>query len=206
MLERALSVAVEAALEAGRMLREEFHRGPRGSGGTAPIDTEAEGCIRARLEAAFPSFGYRGEETGVRPGDDPARWWVVDPNDGTAAYLRGHRGASVSIALLQDGQPVLGVVYSPCFPDDRGDLVAGGPELGLTRNEVSLPARALPRELDRRSVVIVSQSADKKPGLNLRCSAPARYRCLPSIAYRLALVAAGEGEACVSLQHPRAVD
>ncbi len=47
-----LDLAVAAAQEAGAMLREEFHRGPRGEGGHADIDVEAELAIRARLTAA----------------------------------------------------------------------------------------------------------------------------------------------------------
>src|SRR5215472_8184804 len=63
--ERPLAVAVEAAREAGAMLREEFHRpgGPRGSGGHADIDAQAEARIRGRLLRACP-WGYLGEETG----------------------------------------------------------------------------------------------------------------------------------------------
>ncbi|MCE7874157.1 hypothetical protein DYH09_27810, partial [bacterium CPR1] len=90
------------------MIRREFHAGPRGSAGHAPIDHEAEELIRARLTAAFPDWGYRGEETGAKAGSDPDHWWVVDPQDGTAAFQLGFRGSTVSIGLLQRGRPVLG--------------------------------------------------------------------------------------------------
>ncbi len=91
MLERALSVAVESALQAGARLRADFHRpgGPRGGGDKADADTEAEREIRSRLTAAFPRWGYRGEETGVQPGEPGEPIWLVDPNDGTRDYLAG---------------------------------------------------------------------------------------------------------------------
>ena len=102
MLEKALFVAVEAAQAAGQLLRREFHRpgGPRGTSGHAPVDDEAERLIRQRLLDSFPTWGYRGEETGHVPSTEPFLW-LVDPNDGTSAYLKGWRGSAVSIALLR---------------------------------------------------------------------------------------------------------
>lgn len=196
---------MEVAREAGEMIRQEFHAGPRGSAGHAPIDHEAEEMIRARLTTAFPEWGYRGEETGSQAGSDPDRWWVVDPQDGTAAFQLGFRGSTVSIGLLERGRPVLGVVFSPTYPDDRGDMIAGLVGEPLTRNGQLVPRRCWD-PLGPQSVVIVSQSADKKPGANLRAVAPARIRAMPSVAYRLALVAVGEADGGVSLQNPRAVD
>jgi fructose-1,6-bisphosphatase/inositol monophosphatase family enzyme len=68
---------------AANLLRAEFHRegGPRGAGGHAPIDTEAETAIRERLLAAFPEYGFIAEEEPRH--DRPARdrdqhVWVVD--------------------------------------------------------------------------------------------------------------------------------
>src|SRR3954468_16623627 len=123
-MDRALEVAVAAALRAGEVLRADFHRpgGPRGKVDKAEADTEAEHEIRARLQEAFPTWGYRGEETGTRKGERGQPIWLVDPNDGTRDYLVGRRGSSVSIGLLREGRPVLGVVYSIVYPDDAGDL------------------------------------------------------------------------------------
>lgn len=63
--ERALPVAIGAAKEAGEMLLAEFLRegGPRGRGDHAEIDEPAERVIREGLMAAFPDWGYCGEET-----------------------------------------------------------------------------------------------------------------------------------------------
>lgn len=133
------------------------------------------------------------------------RCWVVDPNDGTASYLQGMRGSTVSIGLVRSGVPVLGVVYSPLYPDDGGDMFSGAEDCGLFRNRDRIEPRSL-GPLTRDSVVMMSQSADKKPTGNFKLVAPARYRSLASVAHRLALVAAGEAEGAISLQNPRSVD
>jgi ADP-ribosyl-[dinitrogen reductase] hydrolase len=203
-LQRALEIARDAAREAAARIRADFHRpgGPRGSGHHAEVDEEAEAAIRERLLAAFPDVAYTGEETGsTGPRDAPYRWYV-DPNDGTAAYLKGFRGSAVSIALVRDGEPVLGVVHAPLAPDDGGDEIAwaeGGP---LLRNGHPVERAPLPEVLSAGDVVLVSQAGDRNPAGNAACCAPAAYRTLPSIAYRLALVAVGEAEAAVSLNGP----
>src|SRR5688500_18981307 len=116
-LERPLAVAIETARAAGALIRAEFHRteGIRGNGvDHADVDDEVEIFVRARLLEEFPGWGYRGEETGSTGLDPPPRFvWLVDPNDGTRNFLQGTRGMAVSIALLRDPLPVLGVVYSP---------------------------------------------------------------------------------------------
>lgn len=200
----ALTVATEATLAAGEILRNEFHResGPRGNKGHCPADDAAEQVIRRRLNTAFPKWGYRGEETGyIPPGDPEHHLWLVDPNDGTSAFQKGWRGTAVSIALLRDGLPVLGVVYAFAAPDDRGDLISWAEGTQLRRQGIPVDHNRM-QVPDGQQVVFVSQGADKYPEGNLRCVSPWRYRAIPSIAYRLALVAAGEGVAGVSLNCP----
>lgn len=203
---RALEVAISAARAAGDVLRRAFHQpgGPKGVPGKAPADTEAEHVIRKKLLDAFPDWGYRGEETGSQSSADPDRHvWLVDPNDGTVSYQSGYRGTAVSIGLLRDGRPVLGVVYAFAAPDDNGDLIAWAEGCGtVRRNGEPLPPAKFPAALRADDVVLVSQAADRKPEVNALAFAPARFRAVPSIAYRLALVAAGEGVAAVSLNSP----
>lgn len=204
-----LDTAVTAAQAAGAILREAFNRpdGPIGRGGHAEADRPAEKMIWERLHTAFPEDGYLGEEmpeVARSPGAN-GRLWVVDPNDGTSAFMRGFRGATVSIALLLEGEPVLGVVYAYNWPDDNGDLLAwarGGP---LLRNGTPI-APDWPNEPGPECVVFVSQDADKNPEANAACVAPMRFRAVPGIAYRLALTAAGEGVAGVSLNGPNIWD
>ncbi len=204
----ALEQAVLAAKEAGNVLLEELRRpeGPRGTAGHSPADDEAEARIRRRLELAFPTFGIRGEELSSqdRASSDPHHHvWLLDPNDGTSAFVKhGARGSAVSIGLLRNGVPVLGVVFAYAAPNDQGDLLAWAEGCSFTRNGKPVSRAAFKQVLDSGDTVLVSHGADARSNANARYVAPARFRGLPSIAYRLALVAVGDAEACVSLNGP----
>jgi ADP-ribosylglycohydrolase/fructose-1,6-bisphosphatase/inositol monophosphatase family enzyme len=203
MYRAQLDCAVAAALAAGAMLREEFHRpgGPRAHGPDhADVDEEAERVIRSRLLEEFPEYGYEGEELGDS-GHAREYRWIVDPNDGTNSFIKGFRGSAVSIALERAGEPVVGVVYAPCAPDDDGDLFAWAEGCGpLLRNGEPVQ-RCWATEAKNELTIIASLGADGHPLENARFAAPMRFRTLPSIAYRLALVAAGEAEATFSLNN-----
>ena len=204
----ALEAATQAARDAGDLLRADFHRprGPRGADDKADADLEAEELIRGRLRDAFPGWSYLGEETGRAGGQPGAPLWLVDPNDGTRDYLKGRRGSAVSIGLLHEGRPVLGVVFAFGYPDDAGDLFVWAEGCGPLRRNGRPGEPRLPQRLQAEDVVLVSAKGDRDPEGNLRCADPARYRAVPSIAHRLALVAAGEASAAVSLFAPGAWD
>ena len=80
------------------------------------IDHEAHALIRDVVLRAFPEHGFVGEDGDTDPAvllTDPRPHWVVDPLDGTANYLRGYPQFAVSIALVEAGEPLIGVVYDP---------------------------------------------------------------------------------------------
>jgi 3'-phosphoadenosine 5'-phosphosulfate (PAPS) 3'-phosphatase len=87
------------------------------------VDDEIEAALRKQLLELLPAR-WRGEETGVLAGAGGPYCWLVDPHDGTSAFLAGEGGSSVSIALLRDGVPVLGVVHAPLSPDRGPDTIA----------------------------------------------------------------------------------
>jgi ADP-ribosyl-[dinitrogen reductase] hydrolase len=206
----ALAVAQDAALKAGGILRDDFHRpgGPRGSGDKALADVEAEREIRRLLLDAFPEDDYVGEETGTeRRGSGNARVWLVDPNDGTSSYIKGCRGSAVSIALLDHGTPILGVVYAFAAPDDRGDLFAFAQGCGpMRRNDCPVQRAAWPECPDKNTIFLLGQDANALSEALAFLIAPARFRAVPSIAHRLALAAAGDGDVAVSVNAPGAWD
>ena len=199
-----LAAVIAVVKEAGDLIRQDFHLagGPRGHGHHADVDEEAELVIREKLLGAFPEWGYLGEETGSAGPTSAEYKWLVDPNDGTASYLKGMRGSAVSVGLVRDGVPVLGVVFAPTYPDDKGDLIAWAEGLPLTRNGIEIRRSTLPEILGKDDVVLLSQDADRASKANAELVIPARYRAMPSIAYRLALVAVGEAEVAVSLNGP----
>ena len=199
---KELRTSIDLALQAGEILRRDFHRwgGPRGHGDHAEADEEAEWIIRNELIKEFPEYRYRGEETGsVESNDDHV--WLIDPNDGTSSYLRGGRGSAVSIGLVRKGIPVLGVVYAFAAPDDNGDLIYWAEETELMRN--GNPVR--PHwDLSQRNhvVILVSTHREHLMSTILETIYPYRYRAFPSIAYRLALAAVGDGNAAISWHNP----
>ena len=208
----ALALAIEAAREAALILRRDFElpAGARGFDRHADADDEAQLAIAARLLPFDPSWGWRAEELAPPdrpPTSNPAHLWVVDPNDGTESYLRGLRGSAVGIALLRDGVPILGVVYAVVAPDSAGDLFAWAEGCGpVTRNGIPVDRAPWPTALSPAVVVLVADRADARSSLNASRVAPARFAAVPSIAYRLALVAAGEADLTVSRSGPTGWD
>jgi len=194
-----LPEVIAAVQDAGAILRAEFHRpgGPRSQENHAMIDVEIERRLRDRL-LPLGAAGWLGAETG-RLIARSAFTWIVNPNDGTFAFLKRIRGSSVSVALLRDGRPVVGVVYAPTAPDDRGDLVAWAEGQPLTRNGAIAPPPRQSNALDWRAVVALSERAADYAAANTRCLSPARFLAIPSNAYRLALAAVGDVDAAISL-------
>lgn len=197
LLEDAL-VIVRAA---GEMIRAEFHRdgGPRALGpGKAPIDTEVEGFLQEHLLALHPC-DWHGEELPRRSHGHADRW-VVDPQDGTRAFLKGLRGPAISVALVRGDCPILAIVFAPTAPDNRGDLFAWAEGLPVTRNGMVLaPLPATRSAFDASTVVAMNETAGDYALVNHRAFAPAGVLAVPSIAYRLALSAAGEADVGVSI-------
>ncbi len=214
-------VATALAL-CGGLLRAEFHRpgGPRGAGSTAPIDTEIEEILKRRL-LSLHACDWHGEEL-PRVDTGHPDVWVVDPHDGTKAFLNGERGSSISIALLRAGHPIVAMVYAPTAPDDGGDYFLWAEGLPPLRNgrklepigpgfapyiydadrdgDMSWPPRSPePLAYDHATVIGMNEEAGEFAAANHRRFAPAGIRAIPSIAYRLALAAASEVDIALSL-------
>ena len=134
---------VVAAVEAeGERLRAEFYapQGPRGSRGNCPLDREIEERLQALLQALIPAQ-FCGEECAVTPGTRAGWVWLVDPHDGTFEYTAGRRGSAISVALLCEGRPVMGVVHAPDAPDRGPDTIAWAEGAGpIRRNGVAVQA------------------------------------------------------------------
>lgn len=102
-------------------------------------DREVEAAMRAILAAEVPGHGILGEEHGREHVD--AEWvWVLDPIDGTAAFITGKPSFGTLISLAHRGKPVLGVI-DQAFTDERWLGAAGRP---TTLNGVPARVRACP--------------------------------------------------------------
>jgi len=203
-----LPFVIDLVRQAGDRLAVEFVRpdGPRFSNtDTSPIDAEIEVFLRERLTKLLPAR-FVGEEEGVLAAEANGYCWVVDPHDGTRAFLEGRRGSAVSVALLRDGKPVLGVVYAPTSPDRGPDMIARAEGGGIIRNGAPVNIDLSRRTLAEDDVVFLNHGAGQRPIWSSAACLPARFMPLPSIAYRLARVAAGDGIATITLRPVSAHD
>jgi myo-inositol-1(or 4)-monophosphatase len=128
MTKSFLEVAVEAALEAGRILAEEFQRPAdityKGDVDlVTQADRRSEQAIVARLRSVFPKHAILAEEGSGQENASPYRWYV-DPLDGTTNFAHGYPCFSVSIGLAEGGRMRVGVVHNPLsnelFAAERG--------------------------------------------------------------------------------------
>ena len=198
-----LPTVIAAAEAAGERLVAEFThpQGPRGRGGSdSPVDDEIEADLRVALLDLLPAR-WRGEETGTSDDGGGQFGWLVDPHDGTQSFLRGERGSAVSIALLRAGIPVLGVVHCPQPMDGPADTIAWAEGLPhVLRNGQEVWHRIYARPGTENDVVLVGRSIDDWPeGYATLLRPMTRHVMMPSIAYRLARVAAGDATAAVCL-------
>ena len=152
------------------------------------IDMDADRMLRARLTLLDPEAGWLSEET-IDSAErlTRVRVWVVDPIDGTRDYLRGRPGWAVSIALVEGGRPVIGVLDAP-GRDERWRAEAGK---GATRNGQALKVAA------RASLVGARVPADTLPKADGDLTMVAKPN---SIALRMAMVAAGEADLVAALR------
>jgi myo-inositol-1(or 4)-monophosphatase len=152
------------------------------------VDLAADALLRERLMALDPEAGWLSEETADSADRlNCVRVWVVDPIDGTRDYVRGREGWAVSIALVEGGRPVIGVLDAPARGQHwraragSGATLNGQPIRASTRLELPgarVPADVLPRA-DADLVTV------DKPN---------------SIALRIAMVAAGEADLLATLR------
>lgn len=108
------------------------------------VDVAAERAIKFVLAAAFPAYGFFGEETGKEHADAESLW-LVDPIDGTKAFVRGYPIFSVQIALMQRGELVFGLSCAPCWNEGLGEVVWAEAGHGAWRGLLDTPLAAYER-------------------------------------------------------------
>ena len=179
------------------MLEAEFSRprGPRGSYSKAPVDVEIEEFLHHALTALLP-VPFRAEEKHDITPDAGGTLWLVDPHDGTSAFLGGFRGSAVSVALLHQCVPVLGVVYAPSSPDRGPDLISWAEGLPTVLRD-GVPVYGQPD--NSGTLLLAHHYAPTKLAEWHSRAAPGQFFAMPSIAYRLARVACGDAAATCSL-------
>ncbi len=187
--DRVSAIAAEAGALAMARFGAEVKRWEKAPGHpVCEVDIAVDQLLRERLSALLPEAGWLSEETvDSRERLGGRRVWVVDPIDGTRDYLRGRPGWAVSIALVEDGQPVIAVLDAPARGEHWRAVAGDGAFRGAERLRASdrteitgarVPADALAKA-DRDFVTVA------KPN---------------SIALRMAMVAAGEADLIATLR------
>jgi len=199
--ETDLQLLIDAAKESSKIATKFFQSDPQvweKSDDAGPV-TEADLAVNTYLEGVLrterPDYGWLSEETE----DDckrleKSRVFVIDPIDGTRAFIAGRDMWAHSIALVEDGVPVAGVVYLPVMDLMFEATIGGGARLNgqpITPSGVS--------DLDAANVLTAKVSAKPehwKDGTSPEYTSHFRS----SLAYRMALIANGEFDAMLTLR------
>ncbi len=194
----------EAAREAGTLALGFFRLGAATSAdvqsksGGSPVseaDLAVDGLLKRRLAETFPEAGWLSEETA----DDAERLKrralvIVDPIDGTRAFVAGDPRWAVSAALVVDGRPVAGVVHAPALEETYAAAHGAGAELNGA-------ALAVPASFDRSRLRAAGpKSVLQTMGAKLAVSMEIAPR-VPSLAYRLCMAARGAIDFAVAAEN-----
>jgi myo-inositol-1(or 4)-monophosphatase len=187
------ALLTEAVREAGALAQSLFRTELKNwtKGASSPVseaDIAVNDLLEARLRTAAPHYGWLSEESV----DDDARLgkrlvWIVDPIDGTRAYLAHREDWCVSVALVEDASPILAAVYAPV----SGEFFFAARGQGATLNDLPLRATA-GSELD------FARMAGPKPLVQRLSASPDDITLHPrigSLALRLCRVADGSLDA-----------
>ena len=127
-------------------------------------DQAAEKIITPVLQSIWPDVPVVGEEA-ASDGDIPdisnGAFWLVDPVDGTKQFIQRKDEFTVNIGLIEDQQPILGIVYVPVL----GDLYIGGPD-GATLENIKQGGGAKPiacRPVPEKGIVAVASRSHRTP-------------------------------------------
>jgi myo-inositol-1(or 4)-monophosphatase len=197
-LEEDFVLLKKAAREAGELALSYFRKSvivKRKIDGSevSEADLALDVALKLALHAPRPEYGWLSEETE----DDAERLkrrcvWVVDPIDGTNAFLRHIPEWTVSAALVEDGVPVLGAVFNPATREFFHAMRGKGAFLN------DKPIRASTKSTLDGALLIASGGLFKKK-IWKEPWPEVKSKWVNSVAYRLALVACGQADATISL-------
>ena len=193
-----LDLILDAAREAGELALKARAGGLKiwSKEGGSPVtdaDLAVDALLKERLRAARPDYGWLSEETV----DDPSRLttqrqFVVDPIDGTAAFMKNKPWFAVSVAVVENGKPIAGVVHAPALNETYAARIGGG----ATLNGLAISPS------DTEDLEDAAMLGDAKMFVHPAWTTPwpaMRVESRNSIAYRVCLVAAGAFDAAVAL-------
>jgi myo-inositol-1(or 4)-monophosphatase len=177
-----------AATRAGEIAMGYFGKRPKitWKGGNSPVteaDHAADDYLRQTLLTARPDYGWLSEESGEHGGEKLARRiFVVDPIDGTRAFIDGKDVWCVSIAIVEGNRPIAGVLCCPA----RGEIYTAAKGQGAYLN-----GKRLPELKPRNEIRFAGAKSWLGPDVGA-FSQPVTFTShIPSLAYRIAMIANG---------------
>lgn len=199
MPEPDLGLITNAAQQAAEIALKYWRRDPRVDykDGGSPVsegDYAVDTFLREHLTAKRPNYGWLSEET--EDGADRLgreRVFIVDPIDGTRSYIEGNATWGISIAVVERGRPVAGVVYLPAR--DKLYAAVKGAGASLNGHAIQSGNRAKP---EGAAVLAPKPTLDPKWWASAPPKMDRHFR--PSLAYRFCLVAEGRFDAILTLR------
>lgn len=195
-----LALLARAADAAGPIALRHFQANPTvwekpdGAGPVSEADLEIDGALRSLLMAARPEYGWLSEETADGPARlDAARVFILDPIDGTRAFLNGDPAFSVALAIAEAGRVMAGIVDMPALALRYTAALGQGAWLNGQRVRASSQLGLS----GARALVGKSQLA---PELWPKGVPPVTRHFRSGLAWRLCLVAEGQFDAALSLR------
>lgn len=200
MPETDLALLAETARAAGEIAQKHFGNGPEtwdkgdGLGPVTQADLDVDRMLQAELTAARPDYAWLSEETP----DNPIRLshdrvFIIDPIDGTRAFIDGEKNWSHSLAIVEDGVPLAAAIYVPM----RDVLYLAARGEGATKN--GAPIRHSNRDA-LEDATVLGAKANFKDDRWTGGRPPVTQRFVSSLAYRLALAAEGRYDAMITLR------
>lgn len=192
LLSRAVDEAGAIALRHFRSDARQWYKGPGQI--VTEADIEVDQCLHDILIKARPGDGWLSEE---RPDDGSRhrcrRVWIVDPIDGTRSFVEGAPEFTISIALVEDGKPILASIFNPAT-DEHFQATVGR---GATLNDQPLTPSDHQEIANSRLLASIGEMRKRRWPERM---STARFTTIGSLAYKLALVAAGRFDGLVSLR------
>ena len=195
-----LNLAKDAAIEAGNLIlkyyKSDYEIEEKGfHNPVTTADHEADACLKELLMNARPKYGWLSAETVDSPDRlEKDRVWVVDPLDGTKEFIEGVPNFVVSVALVDNGFPIVGVLYNPVTKEmftaskGEGSFLNDDPIQCATKENVS-------------EMVILNSRSETRRGLWAPYNGTfGKLKAVGSVAYKLGLTAAGKADIFASLR------
>ena len=199
-MNKELQLVIEACTEAGKLILSYYKADYeiKDKGYHNPVttaDLAADKCLKNILMDGFPDYGWLSEET-IDSSErlNKERVWVVDPLDGTKEFVEGVPQFVVSVALVENRLPIIGVLYNPV----TREIFRASKGQGAFFNDE--PIHCTVKDNISEMVILNSRSETRR-GLWLPYNDQfLELRAIGSVAYKLGLTAAGRADIFASLR------